>query len=202
MDLSLPYTQLPLNRQMEVTDHMFIPFYLMWSMEIPWIFPYQQSSMILFISTSSYASFHFPYWYDQGSTVFHHNGHTPASLSSYPPYVFLFTLLYFILLCLIHHRLYVYTCNLSLTLKAIRASKELYSSSLVISPSKECKQDRVDQSFKFHFLLLHTAWHSAWRTVPFVLFVGLLQHVYTRSTNTYHISPYPVPMGPRVSHRQ
>ena len=34
----------------------------------------------------------------------------------------------------------------SLLLKAARASKEFYLSSLVISSSKECRQDRVSQS--------------------------------------------------------
>ena len=60
---------------------------------------------------------------------------------------FISTLLYFILLCTVHHRLYVYTCDLSLVLKAARASKELYLSSLVVSPSKEHKQDRINPSF-------------------------------------------------------
>ena len=43
----------------------------------------------------------------------------------------------------------------SLVLKAARASKELYSSSLVVSPSKECKQDRIDLSFIPLFTLVY-----------------------------------------------
>ena len=46
--------------------------------------------------------------------------------------------------------MYTYV-NIELVLKATRANKELHLSSLVISPRKEHKQDRVD-----HFLLPST----------------------------------------------
>ena len=45
--------------------------------------------------------------------------------------------------------------NIELVLKATRANKELYSSSLVVSPKKECKQDRINHSLHL-LLLLHT----------------------------------------------
>ena len=67
-----------------------------------------------------------------------------------------FTLHYIILLYTIYRRSYVHTCNLSLVLKATRASKELYLSSFVVSPSKECKQDRIN-----HFLTT-TSYSHIW----------------------------------------
>ena len=73
------------------TDHVFIPFYLTWSMGIPWIFPYWWSPTIYSSPSVAMFFFHFPlsptlYPYDQGCTDFHCDGHTPASLSSYLPY--------------------------------------------------------------------------------------------------------------------
>ena len=51
--------------------------------------------------------------------------------------------------------------NVELVLKVIRANKELYSSSLVISPSKEHKQDRINPTFVIPLLTLAMAWQLA-----------------------------------------
>ena len=51
--------------------------------------------------------------------------------------------------------------NPRLLLKATRANKELYLSSLVIFPSKEHKQDRINPTFITSLLILTTAWQSA-----------------------------------------
>ena len=65
--------------------------------------------------------------------------------------------------------------NIELVLKATRANKELYLSSLVASPRKKCKQDIVNHSFTIYYSFsMHMAWHLAWKAAPLVSFVGLL----------------------------
>ena len=125
----------------------------------------------LFISTGSYLFISLPpifHLLSIWSGLYHTFIVMPhiGSMSFISALCLFFTLLYFILLYTVHHRSYIHTCNFSLVLKPTRANKELYLSSLVVFPSKECKQDRIDQSFKPHFLLSHMAWHSAWMAAP------------------------------------
>ena len=62
----------------------------------------------------------------------------------------------------------------SLVLKATRANKELYLSSLIVSPSKECKQDKINLSFIPTPYSTHMAWHLVWEAALFMLFVELV----------------------------
>ena len=65
--------------------------------------------------------------------------------------------------------------NPSVLLKATRANKELYSSSLVVFPKKEYKQDKVNLFFTSTISFsIYTAWHLVWEAAPLILFVGLL----------------------------
>ena len=117
MDLSLSFhTNIPI-RHIKVTNHLSVPFYLMQSMHSPWIFPYQQSPMILFIFTGSYVFISFPpishllsiqLGLYHTSIVMLHVGSTLFISTFMIP----FSSLYFFLLCHIYHRLYVHTSNL------------------------------------------------------------------------------------------
>ena len=64
--------------------------------------------------------------------------------------------------------------NPRLLFKITKVNKELYLSSLVISPTKECKQDRIDLSFLLPLsLYIHTAWLLVWNTIHLLLVIGL-----------------------------
>ena len=85
------------------------------TMANPWIFPYQQSPTIYSSPLVAMLSFHFPlsstpYLYDWSYMLFHCDAaHRQHILHIH--FMLSFTLLYFILLCHVHCRLYVHTCN-------------------------------------------------------------------------------------------
>ena len=109
----------------------------------PWIFLYQWSPIICLISIDSYVPSFIPLSPPPILTI----GAIYSSIvmATCQPHLFYicfmipFSPFYFILLCTVHHRSCVHTCNLSLVLKTAKASKELYSSSFVVSPKKKCK---------------------------------------------------------------
>ena len=72
--------------------------------------------------------------------------------------------------------MYIYV-NFSLVFKVTKTIKELIWVLLFISLRSD-KQDRISQSLIYYSFTMHTAWHSAWRAVLFMLFVGLLQYQY------------------------
>ena len=165
----------------EVTDHMFVPFILCNLRIFPGSspigdLPQSYSSPLVAMFPFSFSLFPPPIhtirtiqlllWWPHAGLI----SLIPASMFSFPSF-------YSILLCFIHHRLYVHIFNFSLVFKVTKTIKELIWVLLFISLRSD-KQDRISQSLIYYSFTMHTAWHSAWRAVLFMLFVGLLQYQY------------------------
>ena len=134
--------------------------------------PWSYSSLLIVMLTAFIPLSPTPYLYNQGYTIlllwWPHTGLT-SLISTFIILFHSLTLSFYVLYIVDHMYTHVI---IELVLKAARANKELYSSSLVISPSKEHKQDRINPTFINPFLYSHyglaiglggcTSWVGCW----------------------------------------